>query len=201
MTTLLLIRHAAIDTDARLCGCFDVASSATGRAQLEATVQRLPTRTAPDALYTSGLIRAREVARALGRVWRLEPRVADALREIHCGRAEGMRLADLEARYPELWTRDRAQTDDDFAWPEGESYGGFRARVLSGCRDIAAAHPGQRVAVVTHAGVISQIIGTLRGRAPARWEADRPDPLTATEVTWAGDAPRDVLVFNTPHWF
>ncbi len=200
MTSLLLIRHAHVNTESRLCGCYDVPLSSAGRGDLEALVNRRSRRPAPDALYTSPLIRAHEVATALGRVWRLQPHIIDAVREIHCGTVEGMRLADFQRLYPEAWASNLAQVDEQFTWPEGEDYCGFRTRVLDGLRNVARLHPGQRVAVVTHAGVISQVLGILLGRSAAVWEPDRPEPLTATEVTWAGDMPRAVLTFNDPDW-
>jgi Histidine phosphatase superfamily (branch 1) len=57
------------------------------------------------------------------------------------------------------------------------------------CR-IAAAHPGQRVVVVTHTGVITQALGALDGTAAARWEANRAGNASLTEVRWpAGGGP------------
>ena len=91
--------------------------------------------------------------------------------------------------------------DETFAWPGGESYGAFRARVLSGLTAIAGGHSGQRVAVVTHAGVITQVLGVVRRRPASVWSADRPDPLTATEVAWNGDGPTAVLRWNQRDWY
>lgn len=164
-------------------------------------VRRPPRQAAPDALGTSTLSRASEVAAALGRAWSLAPQSAEWAREIHCGDLEGMPLHQLQREFPELWMRNEAQVDETFAWPGGESYEGFRARVLDGLRATAAAHAGQRVAVVTHAGVISQVLGVIRGRAASAWAADRADPLTATEIIWSNGGPSAVLTFNDPDWY
>ena len=93
-----------------------------------------------------------------------------------------------------------AQVDDAFAWPGGETYAQFRARVLAGLSSVADASPGGRVVVVTHAGVIAQVLGAVKGRPACVWEPDRPRPLTATEVLWEDGAPRAVLSFNEPDW-
>ncbi|CAN5749340.1 hypothetical protein BH24GEM1_BH24GEM1_31730 [soil metagenome] len=37
---------------------------------------------------------------------------------------------------------------------------------------------------MTHAGVISQILGALAGTSPARWEAFRPGNAALTEIDW-----------------
>ena len=199
VTRLLLIRHAHVDTGAsagRLCGWLDLPLSAKGHAQLETLHDRPLVRERPDALYTSTLGRAREVASVLADMWQLGVHPVEALREIHCGRLDGMILEEIRREYPELWARNRSQQDDDFTWPEGESYREFRQRVLTALSGIAARHRGERVAVVTHAGVIAQVLGVLKGRPAAVWEHDRPSPLTVTEVTWIDGAPAAVLRFN-----
>ena len=197
----MLIRHASADTDGRLCGSFDVPLSPAGQRQLDALVGRPPRQGVPDALFTSTLRRAREVAAALGRAWGVEPQGAEWAREIHCGDVEGTPLQQLQRDVPEYWIRNEAQADETFAWPGGESYTEFRIRILDGLQATAAAHGGQRVAIVTHAGVISQVLGVIRNRAASQWSADRPDPLTATEFIWSNGEPSTVLTYNDPDWY
>jgi broad specificity phosphatase PhoE len=200
-TRIVLIRHAAIDARSRLCGSLDVSLAAAGRAELQALLRRPAQAEVPVALFTSTLKRATEVACELSRVWSLEPEPADWAREIHCGDLEGMPLDQLKRDFPDLWSRNEAQLEDTFAWPGGETYAEFRTRVLRGLDRAADGHSGGRAVVVTHAGVISQVLGVLKSRPACVWEPDRPRPLTATEVLWAGGAPRAVLSFNDPDWY
>jgi broad specificity phosphatase PhoE len=200
-TRIVLIRHAAIETRLRLCGSFDVPLSTAGRAAVHALVQRPSHASVPDALFTSTLRRATEVACELGRAWGLEARPADWAREIHCGEVEGVRFEHLKRDLPDLWRRNEAQSDDTFAWPGGETYARFRARVLRGLEQAAACCPGGRVVVVTHAGVISQVLGVIKGRPASVWAPDRPRPLTATDVLWSNGAPHAVLSFSNPDWY
>lgn len=200
-TRVVLIRHAPTDTDSRLCGSFDVPLTPAGLAQVQALLRRSPTRPVPHVLYTSTLTRASDVAAALGRAWGLVPQVAEWAREIHCGEVEGVPLAQLQCQYTELWARHQAQNDDSFAWPRGESYRDFRARVLSGLKAVTTAHVGRRLAVITHAGVISQVLGAIRHRPASVWAVDRPDPFTATEIAWIGGAPTAVITYNDPDWY
>ena len=198
MTRLLLIRHAHVDTGpgaGRLCGWLDLPLSAVGEQQLVELRDRGLARERPAALYTSTLRRAREVATALGEVWDLSPHPLDTVREIHCGEFEGRSIEELTRNQPDLMSRNKAQTDDDFAWPGGETYRQLRERVVAAFSEIAARHPAQSVAVVTHAGVIAQVLGILKGRAAAAWEPDRPPPLTVTEVIWANGAPGALVRF------
>jgi broad specificity phosphatase PhoE len=200
-TRITLIRHAAIDAARRLCGSWDVPLAPAGRAHVHAVLHAERKHPAPHALYTSSLMRALEVACALGRAWEIAPRLAEWAREIHCGDVEGMPLAQLQRDFPEIWARNEAQTDDAFAWPGGETYAQFRARVLAGLSATAVAHTGKRVAVVTHAGVISQVLGTIHGRPACVWAPDRPEPLTATEVACEDGRPIAVLSYNVADWY
>lgn len=201
VTRVLLIRHASTDPEGRLCGSFDVPLSAAGLLQVDALVQRKTRQAPPDALFTSTLGRARKVAAALGGAWALRPEPADWAREIHCGHAEGMPLEQLKRELPDAWARNEAESDETFAWPGGETYAAFRARILRGLAAAVAPHAGQRVAVVTHAGVVSQVLGVLRGRPASAWAADRPRPLTGTEITWENGAPGAVLTYDDPDWY
>ena len=203
VTRLLLVRHGHIDLGpppGRLCGWLDVPLSHEGLAALDALRRRRARLPAPVALYSSPLLRARVVAETLGGLWHLTPHLDDDLREIHCGALEGAAIPQVELRHSDLWARNLAQSDETFAWPGGESYRDFRVRVLGGLARIADEHPGDRVAVVTHAGVVTQVLGAVRGRSPAVWEADRPAPLSATEVTWGNGGPDALLGFSMREW-
>jgi broad specificity phosphatase PhoE len=201
VTRILLIRHASTDPHGRLCGSFDLPLSRRGREELQTLVRRPMARPAPDALFTSTLRRAQDVAAALARPWMLDRQPAGWAREIHCGDVEGMRLADVQRLYPELWARNESQSDDAFAWPGGETYNEFRTRIVEGLKATVEAHSAGRVAIVTHAGVISQVLGVILGRPAAVWKPDRPQPLTATEITWHNGGPSRVLSYNDPDWY
>jgi 2,3-bisphosphoglycerate-dependent phosphoglycerate mutase len=199
--TLLLIRHADTGERRRLCGSYDVPIDNKGRRQLESLCRRPALYPPPDALYASTLLRARQVGEALARAWGVDLRLEDDLREIHCGDFEGVELSELQRTHPDVWARNQAQSDEAFGWPGGESYREFHRRVIRQLARIAADHPGQRIAIVTHTGVITQVLAAVKGRSPARWDADRADPLTGTEVAWSNGRPATVLRFNVRDWY
>ena len=87
-------------------------------------------------------------------------------------------------RYPALWRPNLRQDDEGFRWPGGESYRELRARSWRALHAVAVAHPGGRVALVTHAGVLSQIFGRLAGLSPARWGAFRTGSSSVSEIEW-----------------
>jgi broad specificity phosphatase PhoE len=155
--------------------------------QTEVLRARLAAEPRPDAIYASTLRRSRETAEAIAAALRVRPRLLRSLREIDCGRLDGWLLQEVRRAYPELWQRNLAREDDEFHWPEGESYRALRRRGLRAVRQIAARHAGGRVAIVTHAGVITQVLGALHGVAPARLDAFVVGNASLTEVRWDGD--------------
>ena len=153
-------------------------------------------REAGDArLYTSPLLRAHDTARAIaaGALGRLG--IDPDLREISCGELEGRPVGEVERHFPALWQANMRQTDDDFRWPGGESYSELRRRALGCVARLAAVHPGEAIVLVTHAGVISQIVGALCGTAPARWSCHRPGNASVTTVLWRS-GPRALVAFD-----
>jgi probable phosphoglycerate mutase len=109
---------------------------------VEGLLERPATRPAPDALFTSTLSRATNVAAVLGHAWTLDPQTAQWAREIHCGLVEGMPLERLQREFPDLWARNEAQADDTFAWPGGETYAQFRTRIVAGLQEASSTHEG-----------------------------------------------------------
>jgi broad specificity phosphatase PhoE len=167
VTRLLLIRHAHtlsnVGSGTALSGLTDTPLSSRGRYEVE-TLRSCARNAGPvAAIYTSPLRRALETASALEMAGPGPCRVLPALQEIDCGFVDGLPIHDVRCRHPDLWAANLRQDDDRFRWPGGESYREFRCRCLRAIRAIAQAHPGECVAVVTHAGVISQILGALQG--------------------------------------
>ncbi len=171
-----------------MSGWTDVPLSPFGRQQIELLGAELSKQLAFAAIYTSPLRRAVDTARELSQSGLGPLRACDSLREIDCGAVDGLPIEAVRRAHPTAWAANLRQTDEDFRWPGGESYREFRRRALSGIRQIAERHPGERVAVVTHAGVISQVIGWLHGISAARWEPFRPGNASLTTVEWSGNA-------------
>lgn len=179
----------------RLSGWTDLPLNARGLAQRERLRRRFAAESGLAALYSSPLARARHTAEAIAEPTGLAPHFLPELREIHCGDVDGEPITAVQRRLPELWAQNLRQEDDDFRWPGGESYREFRARCLDAMNRIARAHPDGRVAVVTHAGVVTQVLATLHGLPPARWEPFRPENTSVTEIEWA-DGHGRLLSFN-----
>jgi alpha-ribazole phosphatase/probable phosphoglycerate mutase len=163
-------------------GWTDEPLSERGRREAVLLRERLVAERPPAAIYTSPLVRARVVADSL-LAGGLGPPTSDGdLMEIGCGELDGWDVERVRLEYPILWRRNEAQADERFRWPGGESYREFRARCLGAIDRILRAHPGERIVVVTHAGVVSQILGDIAGTNPARWDLFRPGNASITTV-------------------
>jgi alpha-ribazole phosphatase/probable phosphoglycerate mutase len=197
-TDLLLIRHAHTSSNggstAVLSGRTDLPLSARGWHEVTLLARRVRD-THVDAIYSSPLRRARDTASAFELDAALRVQLCPELQEIDCGFLDGLPLTEVKRRFPRYWTANLRQNDDRFRWPGGESYREFRARSLSAIRRLAQAHGGRTIAIVTHAGVISQIIGALERLSPAAWEQFRPGNTGISRLTWrCGSA--SVLAFD-----
>jgi alpha-ribazole phosphatase/probable phosphoglycerate mutase len=171
-----------------MSGWTDLPLSVPGRRQVDLLVARLRGEPAFAAIYASPLQRAADTARAISAAGLGHLRLCELLREINCGEVDGLPIEEVRRRYPSLWDANLRQEDADLRWPAGESYRELRRRSIEAVQHIAARHPSQRVAVVTHAGVISQVIGSLYGLSAARWEPFRPGNTSLTEVDWSGES-------------
>jgi 2,3-bisphosphoglycerate-dependent phosphoglycerate mutase len=155
---LFLFRHGETDWNrqGRLQGHTDTALNATGLAQAAALAERLcPHRL--DAVVSSDLDRAwttgRIVAEGLGVPLIREP----GLREAQIGEAEGLFWPEVKSRFGEALT-ERWFTDDDAAFPGGETGLATRTRGLAALRRFTAAQPYRRIGVSTHGAMVRQLM-------------------------------------------
>jgi probable phosphoglycerate mutase len=163
VTELLFIRHGETDWNRqqRFQGQIDVPLNATGLAQAARVAERLAA-DRHDALFSSDLQRARETAAPLSAAWRLAPVSLLGFREQNFGVLEGLDVPTIQARYPDLWQR-WLEHRADYALPGGESLRQFHTRVLAAVHELAAAHAGARLAVVTHGGVLDMLWRSAHG--------------------------------------
>ena len=175
-TELILIRHGETEwnRERRMQGQTDTPLSDRGRAQAEAVGLRLAQQSFA-ALYSSDLSRAWDTAAAIARanVHGIEIRRVPALRERTFGMMEGLTYDEMAQRYPDEHARFNAR-DPDYAVPGGESPRQFFERSLTCLENIARAHVGECVVVVTHGLVLDTL---HRAALNMPLEAKRDAPL------------------------
>jgi probable phosphoglycerate mutase len=134
-----------------------------GREQAELVGERLAASgEAIAAVYVTTLRRTHETAAPLLERLGMEARVEPDLREVHLGDWEGGLFRKKIAEGDPVALR----MFDEQRWdviPGAEPAAAFAARVRAGITRVAAAHPDQTVVVVSHGGVIGQILSAATG--------------------------------------
>ncbi len=155
-TELLLIRHADADHPAETVTAevrdIDLPLSERGRAQAERLAARMAMR-GISAIYSSPLKRTMQTAQAIARPLGHAIRDDSRLREVEIAGIGAVSLSDLADIAIEHggWSH----------LPGTEPSAQIRARMTAAIHDIVQAHPGARVAVVSHAGAINAYVAHL----------------------------------------
>lgn len=175
---LILARHAQVDPRyaGRFLGRTDVPLSDLGRRQAAALAAAIQKKQV-DAFCASPLRRAHQTAELLG-----PDAQPDAdLREIDFGRWEGCSFEEIAAAGPpeqiDRWRR----FDLAFCFPDGESLGGFVARVAQVADRISAGQSKTTLAV-THGGVIRAMICHLLGLEARHYLRFEVPPASITTI-------------------
>ncbi len=135
-----------------------------GRRHAERVAERLRTERI-DAIYVSTLRRTVQTAEPLIARLGLAARVEADLREVHLGSWEGGLLRKMIAEGDPVARRMQAEERWDVI-PGAEPAEEFATRVRKAVKRLADEHPGQRLAVFTHGGVIGQALSLASGSRP-----------------------------------
>src|SRR5262249_25878139 len=101
------------------------------------------------AVYTSPMVRAVETAARIAWPHGLEPIVVEGLIEADLGRWEGLTWDQARAQDPEHHEAFFARPGIT-PYPGGESFLDAQRRMVPTIADLAAKHPGEAIAVVSH---------------------------------------------------
>ena len=172
--TLWLVRHAATAmTGNRWAGSrSNPPLTGDGRASAADLASRLAARIpAGTVVVSSPSRRAVETAGPIAAALGIEVELDDDLREVDVGELEGLTFDEGAALFPEL-ARRLLDADRDIDWPGGERVADLRARAGAAMERLDA-RPETVAVVVSHGGVIGELIVTLAGSAAIedRWIA------------------------------
>jgi probable phosphoglycerate mutase len=163
MTQILLIRHAVNDfvKTGKLAGWTpEVHLNDEGRAQAEALGKRLAD-TPIKQLYASPLERTVETAEAIRQHHpRLQLQITHELGEVRYGDWEGKSISALQSR--KMWHVVQEYPSRAY-FPNGETMRGVQTRAVNAIEDLAAKHPRELVAVVSHADLIKMVLAHYLG--------------------------------------
>jgi probable phosphoglycerate mutase len=163
LTQLIVIRHGETtwNRERRLQGQLDVPLNALGEAQAAALGTALEAEPL-DAIYSSDLSRALRTARALAAGRPLAIQTEPRLRERHLGEFQGLTHTEVAEQYPEGFAAWQARVPGH-APKGGERLADFHARVVDITLTLARRHPGGRIALVAHGGVLDCLYRAAHG--------------------------------------
>jgi alpha-ribazole phosphatase len=207
---LYLIRHGEIEPAAmgKLIGQIDAALSERGVEQARRVAEKLSSARL-DAVYSSDLRRACRTAEIIAEHNRVNARPSAAWREIDMGAWEGRTLYALNAKVPEQ-VASLFNDPASFAYPGGESFADFTARIQGALDQLLLTHPSGEIALVAHGGVCRAIIGGILGMPMRNWLRLAQSYGCLNVITWYEAHPmlellnvnlEDCLrLFEVPHY-
>jgi len=200
VASVVFVRHgeSVWNTERRFQGNSDPALSPRGLVQAGLVARRLAERPHPAAIYTSPLSRAAITAGIIGETLGLPARPVRGLREIALGEWEGLSVVEIQTRWGE--TYQRWQRDPSSHVPHGgEDMTAFGARVTAAVEGIRAAHAGEEVVIISHAGAIGAYLCGALGLDVSQLFRFEIENASLTEVVVEGIGHRLTLLNDTSH--
>ncbi len=171
-TEFILARHGETEWNTRgvMQGHLDSPLTPTGIEQAHILGRRIA-RIQPDHIYSSDLGRAHGTAQIIAHYYPKPIHLDAGLREKNVGIFQGYDWQTIKQTFSDTY-RDFSEADPDYAIPDGESYNQFIQRVVATLEQIAARHPGERILIVSHGGIVSALFRHILGiplSAPRRY--------------------------------
>ena len=198
--TTLLLRHGqtAYSVERRFSGTgadpeltpYGVEQAAAAARRLAAEAENAPV----TAIWSSPLRRAAATAQQVAAALGLPVRLDERLRETDFGEWDGYTYSEVQAEWPSelaAWLADPSTPP-----PGGESFVATMARVQEARADIAEAHAGERVVLVSHVTPIKSLVRDALDAPPSVLYRLHLDLACLTEVDWYDDGAAVVRRLN-----
>jgi len=150
-TTIDLLRHGEVEGGACYRGISDDPLSASGWKQMQ---HKLPADSPWDLIISSPLSRCHAFSKSLSQQRQLPLQVNSAFQEIDFGDWEGKTAAQIDPQLLAQFYLDPVS----FPPPNGEHFTHFQERTIKAWQSLYASHPGKHLLLITHAGVIRNIL-------------------------------------------
>lgn len=187
---IILVRHGATDWNlqGRCQGSSDRHLSEVGVRQAEQIAERLRCEELT-AVYSSGLLRARQTAEHISRPHGLPIIIEDAVRELDHGDLEGLTFNEIKSSYGDFLVRWRSEPAE-ICVPGGERLADVAERAWDGLNRIARQHgEAERIVIVSHNFPILGIVCRVTDTHLNNYRTFHLDPCGVTR-----------LAFNSGGW-
>lgn len=150
---------------------------------------------APDALWSSPMLRARQTIAPTAAALGLTPVLDERLREVDFGSAEGLSLSELPMAVGKAFELDPV----GWHFPGGEHPAAAADRVEQAFHQIGRDHGGQKVLVVAHNTLIRLLVCRVLGLELKEYRRLLPalGPAALVRLRWQ-DGTVGLEAFNTP---
>lgn len=177
---IYLIRHGR--QSSRLCNV-DVDLSEEGFRQAALLGERL-VKQRIQMVYSSDLLRAVLTAQAANLYWNVEHEIVPELREIDFGQMTGLSDQEIAVKFGDF-KKEQQKMETDLPYPGGECSADVVKRVMPILKKIGDG-PDERVAIVTHGGVIRSVAAYICGIPSARYRilGKNLENCSITEVSY-----------------
>ena len=180
---IVLVRHGATDWNlqGRCQGVADRELSEVGIRQAEQIATVLRTENI-QAVYASGLRRARQTAELISRPHNLPVLIEENVRELDHGALEGLTFNEIKENYSEFLVRWRS-VPAEIQVPGGERLVDVAERAWQGVNRIAECHrDAQSIVVVSHNFPILGIVCRITGTPLNNYRSFHLDPCSITRL-------------------
>lgn len=160
--TLYIVRHGETDWNVKqiIQGHSNSTLTENGKKQIKNLAEKLK-HIHFDALFSSDLLRTRQTSEILNIQRKLAIKTTDAIRERFFGRYEGLASEKFHEQVKDLLVEYETLSEENkrkFKYPTSESDDELISRVITYLREISVAYPGKKVLVVSHGGVLKNLL-------------------------------------------
>jgi broad specificity phosphatase PhoE len=180
---IVLVRHGATDWNlqGRCQGATDRELSEVGVRQAEQIASLLSSESV-QAIYSSGLRRARQTAELISQPHNLPVLIEENIRELNHGALEGLTFNEIKQSYSEFLTRWRTEPAE-IQVPGGEKLIDVAERAWEGVARIAERHvAAESIVVVSHNFPILGIVCRVTGTHLNNYRSFHLDPCSVTRL-------------------
>ena len=188
MTRILLIRHGITDwlEQDLLHGISDIPLNKKGLIQARLTADTF-SEIEVDRLYSSPLSRAMQTAEEISKVVSMKIIPIEGLKEMDFGLMEGKRDYWRTFKGKPIMLVFYVFTRLFSGFLSGERFSRFKHRVVTAWNEILSGNPSGTVVIVTHSGVLRNILSHEFGGSPFFGPKFSLTPCGITEIEWYPD--------------
>ena len=150
MTKVYVVRHGqtAWNLEEVFRGRMDIPLDETGKKEVHLAGKALKDETL-HAIYSSPLSRSMETAENIAKFQNIEVKPLEAIIDISYGEWEGVSLAEVQKKYPDLYTL-WLKEPHKVRFPNGESLEQVRVRTQNAIENLLEKHENENIALVAH---------------------------------------------------